>query len=72
MQIWDLMFHLEFCSGLNPRLGDDAAKFSLVLCQEQLWIEAGSEPGVGPNSSTVSYIGESQSCLAKMESDKGC
>lgn len=45
MQIWDLVFHLEFCSGLNPRLGDDAAKFSLVLCQEQLWIEAGIEPG---------------------------
>lgn len=44
MQIWDLVFHLEFCSGLNPSLGNNTAKFSLVLCQEQLWIEAGAEP----------------------------
>lgn len=46
MQIWDLVFHLKFCLGLNPSSRDDAAKFSLVLCQEQLWIEAGTEPGM--------------------------
>ena len=27
MQIWDLVFHLEFCLGLNPSLGNDTAKF---------------------------------------------
>lgn len=72
VRIWDLVFHLEFCSGLNPSSGDDAAKFSLVLCQEQLWIEAGTEPGTWSNSYTVSCIEESQSRLAKMESDRGC
>lgn len=72
MQIWDLVFHLEFCSGLNPSLGNDAAKFSLVLYQKQLWIEAGTEPGMWSNSYTVSYVEESQSRLAKMESDRGC
>lgn len=46
MQIWDLVFHLEFCLGLNPSLGDNTAKFCLVLCQEQLWIEAGADPGM--------------------------
>lgn len=72
IQIWDLVFHLEFCSGLNPSLGNNTAKFSLVLCQEQLWIEAGTEPGMWSNSYTVSYVEESQSRLAKMESDRGC
>ena len=71
MQIWDFVFHLEFCSGLNPSSGDDAAKFSLVLCQEQLWIEAGTEPGTWSTSYTVSYVEESQSHLVKMESDRG-
>lgn len=45
MQILDLVFHLEFCSGLIPSSRGDTAKFSLVLCQEQLWTEAGTEPG---------------------------
>lgn len=26
MQIWNLVFHLEFCLGLNPNLGNDTAK----------------------------------------------